>query len=38
VGRSYFVATSGIVTDEVVLEYIKNQDIEQKDEVFTISE
>ena len=25
-GRGYFVATSGNVTDEVVLEYIKSQD------------
>ena len=25
-GRGYFVATSGNVTDEVILEYIKNQD------------
>jgi len=37
-GRGYFVATSGNVTDEVVLEYIKNQDVEQKDEDFTIAE
>jgi len=37
-GRGYFVATSGNVTDEVVLEYIKNQDAEQTDEDFTITE
>jgi len=36
-GRGYFVATSGNVTDEVILEYIKNQDdaAESNDE-FTI--
>ena len=27
--RGYFVASSGNVTDEVILEYIKNQDIEE---------
>ena len=37
-GRGYFVATSGNVTDEVILEYIKNQDLENKDEGFTIVE
>jgi len=37
-GRGYFVATSGNITDEVVLEYIKNQDEDLKDEDFTISE
>jgi len=37
-GRGYFVATSGNITDEVVLEYIKNQDEDPKDEDFTISE
>jgi len=26
-GRGYFVASSGNVTDEVIAEYIKNQDI-----------
>jgi putative transposase len=25
-GRGYFVATSGNVTDEIIMEYIKNQD------------
>jgi len=34
-GRGYFVATSGNVTDEVIMEYIKNQDIENKEENFT---
>ena len=37
-GRGYFVATSGNVTDEVIIEYIKNQDIEKTDEDFRISE
>lgn len=36
--RGYFVATSGNVTDEIILEYIKNQDEDPKDEEFTISE
>ena len=36
-GRGYFVATSGNVTDEVIMEYIENQDVETKDENFTIS-
>lgn len=36
--RGYFVATSGNVTDEIILEYIKNQDEDPKDEDFTISE
>ena len=35
--RGYFVATSGNVTDEVIAEYIKNQDIEKEDEDFSIS-
>ena len=37
-GRGYFVATSGNITDEVIAEYIANQDIENKDEGFTIAE
>ena len=28
--RGYFVASSGNVTDEIIREYIKNQDIEEK--------
>ena len=36
-GRGYFVATSGNITDEIIMEYIKNQDKEEKDEDFTIS-
>ena len=37
-GRGYFVATSGNVTDEVIMEYIKNQDVENEEEDFRISE
>jgi putative transposase len=37
-GRGYFVATSGNITDEVIMDYIENQDNERKDEDFTISE
>ena len=36
-GRGYFVATSGNITDEIIMEYIKNQENEGKDEDFTIS-
>ena len=36
-GRGYFVATSGNITDEIIIEYIKNQDKEAQDEDFTIS-
>ena len=36
-GRGYFVASSGNVTDEVIMEYIKNQDIEKEDGDFKIS-
>ena len=32
----YFVASSGNVTDEVILEYIKNQDKEGTDDNFQI--
>ena len=28
--RGYFVASSGNVTDEVIQEYIKNQDLEER--------
>lgn len=28
--RRYFVASSGNVTDEVIAEYIKNQDLEER--------
>ena len=30
--RGYFVATSGNITDEVIMEYIKNQDNNEKDD------
>ena len=34
--RGYFVATSGNITDEIILEYIKNQDNKENDnEEFT---
>ena len=37
--RGYFAVTSGNVTDEVIAEYIKNQDVEsQDDEDFKITE
>ena len=36
--RGYFVATSGNITDEVILEYIKNQDENKSDEDFTVSD
>ncbi len=28
--RGYFVASSGNVTDEIIAEYIKNQDLEER--------
>jgi putative transposase len=37
-GRGYFVATSGNITDEVIMEYIKNQDKNEKDDDFTVSD
>ena len=37
-GRGYFVATSGNITDEVIMDYIENQDKEKKDEDFTVSD
>jgi putative transposase len=37
--RGYFVATSGNITDEVIMEYIENQEIgADRDEGFTVSE
>ena len=37
--RGYFIASSGNVTDEVLEEYIKNQDVEpQNEEVFKVTE
>jgi putative transposase len=35
--RGYFVATSGTVTDEIIKEYIENQDIGTPDDDFRIS-
>ncbi len=37
-GRGYFAASSGNITDEVIMEYIKNQDIEKEDGNFEIGE
>ncbi len=36
--RGYFVASSGNVTDEVVMKYIENQEIEKKDDDFKIDD
>ncbi|GAB3702268.1 IS200/IS605 family transposase [Spirosoma flavus] len=36
--RGYFVATSGNITDEMIMEYIKNQDAAESEDEFTISE
>ncbi len=36
--RGYFVASSGNVTDEVIMKYIENQDIEKEDGEFKISD
>ena len=35
--RGFFAASSGNVTDEVILEYIRTQDVEKEDEDFKIS-
>lgn len=38
-GRGYFVATSGNITDEIIMDYISNQDNnEQEDGEFTVVE
>ena len=37
-GRGYFVATSGNITDEMVMEYIQNQDLEKEDGDFTVTQ
>jgi putative transposase len=37
-GRGYLVATSGNVTDEVIIEYIQNQDSNESNDDFTIAE
>ena len=36
-GRGYFVATSGNITDEVIMEYIENQNENEKEDDFSIS-
>ena len=36
--RGYFVVSSGTITDEMIMEYIENQDLEDKDGDFKISE
>ena len=35
--RGYFVATSGNITDEVIMQYIENQDISNEDGDFTVA-
>lgn len=35
--RGYFAVTSGNVTDEVIMKYIENQDIEDRDDNFNIN-
>ena len=35
-GRGYFVATSGNITDEVIMEYIENQDDKETEDSFSI--
>ena len=35
--RGYFAVTSGNVTDEVIIQYIENQDLEDKDDNFNIN-
>jgi len=37
-GRGYFVATSGNITDEVIMEYINNQEDKENDEDFSITQ
>ncbi len=36
--RGYFVATTGVVTDEVIAKYIETQDVEHQDDGFKVSE
>ncbi len=36
--RGYFAASSGNITDEVVMQYIENQDVSEGDDDFKISE
>lgn len=35
--RGYFVVSSGTITDEMIMEYIENQDLEDKDGDFKIT-
>ncbi|MCG8387729.1 MAG: IS200/IS605 family transposase, partial [Cytophagales bacterium] len=35
--RGYFAVTSGNVTEEVIIQYIENQDLEDKDDNFNIN-
>ena len=35
--RGYFVATTGAVTEQIIAEYIENQDVNTPDDDFTIS-
>ncbi len=37
-GRGFFVATSGNITDEIIMEYIENQEDKSSDESFTVVE
>jgi putative transposase len=36
-GRGYFAASSGNVTDEIIMEYIETQDLQEKDGDFHIA-
>jgi putative transposase len=36
-GRGYFTASPGNVTDEIIMEYIANQDLEERDGDFNIT-
>ncbi len=36
--RGYFAASSGTITDEIIMEYINNQDIQQPDDDFKVNE
>jgi putative transposase len=37
-GRGYFVATSGNITDEMIMDYIENQTESEKEDDFSISQ
>ena len=36
--RGYFAASSGNITDEIIMEYINNQDVGKSDDDFKVSE